>query len=261
MKRILICISVLVSVVCVAQVGLRNPAFITSLKGAGVDCNSVDDSSLKAWWKMEGASGNDTDSKGTNTLIDHNGVTSQSPGKIERTSQYFSAPDGPDISGRGQADIMFGGWFLYSAVLAGSPSMIAKYHASGNQREYFLVESSALQRYECFYSSNGTSTAAVAVVANSAGDPADSTWHFVVTWYDNSAKTINIQVDNGAVDSVSYGTGVFNGTGDLNIGAVDGAQNWQGYIDEVFITNRILTAAELTALYNSGLACRPSTIP
>jgi hypothetical protein len=74
-----------------------------------------------------------------------------------------------------------------------------------------------------------------------------------VAWHDAGADTINIQVNNGTVDST---TGVFGNSETFIIGGEKvgaGADfEFDGLIDEAGIRNRVLTTAERTELYNSG---------
>lgn len=91
--------------------------------------------------------------------------------------------------------------------------------------------------------------------ADSLGSPATGQWYFIVFWHNNAANSINIQVNDGPVDSftpvpplgTSDAADVFFGcyAGDIQLatGLVDEAAFWKG---------RLLTAGERTALYNGG---------
>ena len=63
-------------------------------------------------------------------------------------------------------------------------------------------------------------------------------WHQVIAWHDSVANTLNIQVDHGAVSSVSYNGGAKDTTSPMIIGAhSDGSLGFNGLIDElVFCT-------------------------
>jgi hypothetical protein len=91
--------------------------------------------------------------------------------------------------------------------------------------------------------------------ADSLGSPATGQWYFIVFWHNNAANSINIQVNDGPVDTftpvpplgTSDAADVFFGcyAGDIQLatGLVDEAAFWKG---------RILTAGERTALYAGG---------
>lgn len=243
---------------------MRSPAFVGNLhpNGPSYSCDTVNDANLKGYWKMDEASGNATDSKGANTLTDNNGVTS-GVGKISTartftaaSPSYFSIADNVALS-TGDIDFTVGAWVYYGGTLVASayPGIVGKF--ASMQQEYQLYLNGDNQRYQFAVSSNGT--AQVDVKADSFGDPSDGAYHFVCAWHDSVANTINIQVDGGTVDSASYGTGVYDGTGDFNIGSIGGgAFGWTGQLDEVFFIKRVLTSNERLGLYQSGSGCRPS---
>jgi RHS repeat-associated protein len=78
-------------------------------------------------------------------------------------------------------------------------------------------------------------------------------WHTVFAWHDAVNNTINIQIDNGTVNSLSYSGGAMDTTYPLTIGAhIDSGYVFNGRVDEVSLYKRILPAAERTWLYNAG---------
>jgi hypothetical protein len=69
------------------------------------------------------------------------------------------------------------------------------------------------------------------------------------------ANTINIQVNNGAIDSVPWSGGGQDSAAEFALGRRAGTESelyWSGRIDEVGIWKRLLTAEERAALYNGG---------
>jgi hypothetical protein len=91
----------------------------------------------------------------------------------------------------------------------------------------------------------------------SVGTPATlGTWYHVVAWFDSSDGKMRLRINDAAtyVSSVSV-TLIAPGTGSLGIGANPGgtANNpFTGVIDEIGFWKRVLTAVEITALYNGG---------
>ena len=81
--------------------------------------------------------------------------------------------------------------------------------------------------------------------------------YFVVGWHDSVNNTLNIQVNNGTVNSLAWTAGVLNGSADFAIGARrDTAPLYfDGRIDAVGLWKRVLTSGERTSLYNSGTGC------
>lgn len=226
-----------------------------------VPCYSVNDSSLKGYWKLDEASGNAIDSKGANTLTDNNSVGTAA-GKIgtsrdfaAASSRYLSIADNADLS---TGDIDFTGtcWWKYDAVLAAGqyPGIMGKWQIG--QREFQAYLNGDNQRVQLSVSSDGTAIT-IEVRADNFGDPSENAWHFVVFWHDSVANTINIQIDNGTVDSTSYASGILDGTSIFTIGSVAIGDYWTGQIDEAEFTKRVLTTDERSALYAAGLGCRP----
>lgn len=226
-------------------------------------CSSVYDANLKAYWKFDEASGNAVDSKGANTLTDNNTVGTAA-GKINSardfnaaSSEDFSIADNNDLS-TGDIDCTGWCWWKYDAVLGAGqfPGIIGKWQAG--QLEYQAYLNGDNQRVQFTVSNDGTATTEVR--ADNFGDPSEGAWHFMVFWHDSVANTINIQIDNGTVDSTPYSAGIFDGTSTFTIGSAGTGNYWTGQIDEVGFTKRVLTVDERDALYGSTLGCRPSPL-
>lgn len=256
----------LLTAVClVAQRGLRSPATVALLNQGAVNCDSVDDSSLKAYWKLDEASGNGVDSKGANTLTDNGSVTSAA-GKIGNARgfdsaavRYFSRGDTADLSA-GNVDITFGCWVFMSVLLnpGDTLGLVSKWAGAGN-REYTLFLDGNANRYAFSVSDDGT--AQTDLTATNAAAPELNAWHFMLAWHDATANTLNIQVDDGAITTMTgYASGLFDGTGDFTLGSIGTALILNGFLDESFVTKRILTPVERTALWQFGRGCRPSTL-
>jgi len=86
-------------------------------------------------------------------------------------------------------------------------------------------------------------------------------WYHVAGVYDASAHTLKLYL-NGADNSGTLSGGpvtgsIKNSTANALIGARSGGstEGFNGTLDEVRIYNRALTAAEISALYNSGAGC------
>jgi hypothetical protein len=87
-----------------------------------------------------------------------------------------------------------------------------------------------------------------------------NTWHFVTGVKSNDVVRIFVDGNAGTISEAITNSIVMTGKG-INIGsrrdiAPDDAQ-WRGYVDDVRIYNRLLTVAEITALYNEGTPEEP----
>jgi len=75
-------------------------------------------------------------------------------------------------------------------------------------------------------------------------------WHYVAVTFDANADVENVYID-GVLDTTHTQTGGMNVNGDVAIGAaLDGYYHFEGYIDELRIYERVLSAAEIIQLWN-----------
>ncbi len=212
---------------------------------------------LVSYWKLEEASGARADEVGGNTLTDDNTVT-QAVGKLGNCGQFtranseqLSHVDNASLS-VGDIDFTWAGW-VYADTLTNNSGILGKW---GTNNEYALwyynLSSLGLTFMFSVVDGSGGTTH---LRAASAGAPATGTWYYIVAWHDSVANTINIQVNNGTVDSTAHTTGVRDGTNAFSVGNyASGSAGiyWDGRIDSVGFWKRVLTAAERTSLYNSG---------
>ena len=213
---------------------------------------------LIAFWKLEEASGSRIDSVGSNNLTDNNTVT-QATGIVGNAAQFaransehLSILDNIDLS-TGDIDFSFACW-IYLDSKTNSSSILGKWTGLADQREYLLIYlGGATDRFHFVVSGDGNGTQSKNINADTFGAVPTGVWIFVVFWHDATANTVNISVNNGAVDSAAHTFGVFDGTGDFNIGATEAAFDFMdGRIDAVGFWKKVLSAAERTELYNNG---------
>lgn len=212
--------------------------------------------SLVAYWKLEEASGTRVDATGRgNDLTDNNTVT-QATGIVGNAAQftaanseYLSHADNADLS-TGNVDFTVAAWVYLDSKPASVMGFVTKGSGgSTTNAEYSLQYLNTSDRFRLVVFDGGSN--AGAAVANNLGSPSTSTWYFVVAWHDSVADTVNIQVNNGTVNSSAYTFGSWDSTEPLWIGrSSSGYQN--GRIDAVGFWKRVLTAGERTSLYNGG---------
>lgn len=214
---------------------------------------------LLAVWKLDEASGARADSFGSNNLTDNNTVT-QNPGKLGNSAQFtrvnsewLSIADNADLSG-GDRDLTWAAWVYLDSKASDINTIIGKLDfAAGDTREYALkYEGGGSDVFQLNVYKPGIGSAGVA--ASTFGSPSLSTWYLVIAWHDATANTINICVNDGTVDSVSWSNGMGDSAVECQIGAIaDSARYfWDGRIDYVCMWNRVLTSGERTSLYNGG---------
>lgn len=213
-----------------------------------------------AQWKFNDDA---TDSIGSNTLTG-TGSPGFGTGKIGRATalsgiKYWTVADNASLS-MGDIDFTLLVWVYFDSVVV-SNGIGCKWTVTGNKREYLLFynRTDHLTNNRFTFAVSNDGTAPTILDANTFGAASVSTWYCVAAWHDSVANTINIQINNGAIDSAAYSAGVFDGTAPFEAGAVSGSNYpMQGRIDNLCIAKSaaggggVLTAAQRTAFYNAG---------
>ena len=236
---------------------LHGPRSVVSSQGGGVA--AFDLTSLVSAWHFEEATGvQRNDSYGSNHLTDASADVTQETGKVGTycagslgTGGYLEKTDTASLS-MGDIDFSIVSWVKLASVAA-NIYVWGKGDTSTNLPEYALRYDTGTSRIR-FSGSNGA-LATWDLAADTLGLPVINTWYFVVCWHDASANTVNIQVNNGTVDSAVYSDGSYDSTTSLIVCGAYGSlgnPSYNGYIDEMSIWKRVLTAAERTSLYNGG---------
>ena len=208
---------------------------------------------LVSYWPLNEASGDAVDIHGANTLTDTNTVTSTT-GLVGNAREFTSA-NAEKLTRTDNAtlsvgdDFTWAGW-MYLKSVSTTQTLVAKYNGSPNLEYIFYFSTGSGFRFVA--SSDGAVTGLTQVNQTIAYNTPNA-WVFVVAWHNATANTLNMQINNGTVDSVSHSGGVYNGTSSLEVGyntaVVEGGNC---LIDELGLWKRILTPAELTWLYNGG---------
>lgn len=215
------------------------------------------DVGLTAYYKMEEATGIRNDSSGNghgmnpiNSPTNTTGVLGNAVSLSVASTQYLNRPSHSDFN-FGNTDFTILAWVNLASKTATAEHIFSKY--TGTQRAWMLYyNGSALDKFSFLVNATGAA-ADVARQASTFGSPSISTWYFVAGWHDSVNNTLNIQVNNGAVDSSAHATGSFgSSTADVAIGGTVGNGTFNGSLDGVGAWNRLLTTAERTFLYNGG---------
>ncbi len=201
------------------------------------------DASLISYYKLE----NLTDSKGSNTLTNHNGVAFN-PAKFNNgadfgtnnTIKYLSAGN----LGIDGGAVTIAGWIKRTG---NGQRLIAQ--CNDNSDVEYVIEEDATTIYVRRERINVASDSVSYTV-----DPS-SKFYYVVLTYD----TVTLRL---YVDGVERGTPVAtsgNGTGTnpnaFTLGAnINGLNQASGIIDDVIVFSRALTAGEISNLYNGSAA-------
>lgn len=213
---------------------------------------------LVSYYKLDESSGNAADSVGGNTLT-NTGTLTYDAGKINNGAvfsstgpKYLSIADasqsGLDITG----DLSVCYWANLNVVNT-YQHHIAKHDVVSNFGYLFGLTNAGELRV--IISSDGTTQ----TIGHSTTTISATTWTFICQTYDASAGTVKFY-KNGAYltgeDVTDLPTSIRNNTAPFSLGlCFNGGsplEPMNGMMDEVGIWNKILSSAEITALYNSG---------
>jgi hypothetical protein len=211
---------------------------------------------LVAYWKLDAASGNESDSHGSNTLT-QNGTVGTAAGKIgsARTGSggaggnHLSRADNADLSA-GDIDFTVQAW-AYLADKADPYAVLGKWSSAAGF-EYLLYFDNAADRWKFAVTSDGSVGTFAEVAADTFGSPSTATFYLLHAWHDAANNQLGIAVNAGAADTLSHSAGVYDGATDFVVlGHADNGI-YSGRIDEVGLWKRVLPSADRTSLYGAG---------
>lgn len=205
---------------------------------------------LVAYWKLDEASGTRNDSVGSNHLTDNNTVTSVA-GKLNNAAEFTAAnnesltiSDNADLS-TGDIDFTITRWVKLADITA-SHAVDQKGMNDAYGEHMLMYAAGGIANFQWFIAD-----LAANVISTDPATISSGQWYFVATWYDSTANTLNIQVNNGAIASASYSGGNTSTPGTFKIG--QGIGNWfDGDVDEEGFWKAVLTPAQRTTLYGGG---------
>ena len=218
---------------------------------------------LESWWAVDEFSAGvgavvRVDSHGTNDLTDNN-TTASAAGKInlaadfERTnSEYLTHVDNASLS-TGDIDFTIAGWVQLESKPGGNMNIAAKADSFAGPREWRLFWNNGTDRFN-FLVANAAGASIGIAVANTLGAPVIGNWYYIIAWHDSVANTVNIQVNDGGIDSVGTVGVPADTVARFIVGATDNPATdfFDGRIDELAFAKRIWTVREKTSLYNGG---------
>ncbi len=217
---------------------------------------------LVGYWKMdESSTGVGTvsrvDSSGNAyDLIDNSPYAASIGGKfgnstqlVAANSEYLSIADNAQLSA-GNIDFTITTWAYLDTTTSGM-HILSKGNTSGGDStdaEYRLVIDSSA-RAELIV---GDGTSQVNLSATNFGALSTSTWYFITAWFNSKTHTIGIQVNANIPNTTTVASAGINDTaGAFRVGSSrTGGNFWDGRVDELRFYKRLLSPAEVQALYN-----------
>lgn len=205
---------------------------------------------LKGYWDMDESSGSRADSSGLGYTLVETGTVSSTTGKISNAAdltgggELLSVADNADLSG-GNTDFSIALW-AYFDTLSGQLTVLSK--DNGAKWDYLIYTSGTTLH---FYADNTTGSGFFDIEWGSALSTA--TWYHIVVKHDAAADTVYIIVNDGTPVTSSHTGGTRDTAGSLTIGAEQsGANAGDLRVDELGVWKKVLSAAEITSLYNGG---------
>ena len=179
------------------------------------------------------------------------------------TGNYFQLADNADMSMPPGTSFTLIGWVNVDTLRTTFNAILAK-TGVGNGRDdewdLDIVGTGGSNTVFRFYIGKNTGTTTQgdgwqAVNATTFGNVPTGQWIMFCAWWDFTAKTLNIQINNGTVDSVSWPTGTtYDGATAVRVGAYSQSTsfNLDGKLDCISIFKRVLTQDERDAYWNGG---------
>lgn len=209
---------------------------------------------LLAFWKMDNLSDS---SPNAHTLNDHNTVSFANDGIVGKcatyvraSSEYLDGGDHDDFDFSGDRTVT--GWvYLASAPASSLMGFTTKGNAGGPGGEWGVQYLQSLNKVR--FQGRNSSDAGSSWAIDHPTTLSLATWYFFAATYNHSTRGVSLNLNNGTPATATGSTVARVSTNTLNLGYWDGAAGYlDGRLDAVGIWNRVLSADELTELYNVG---------
>lgn len=157
----------------------------------------------------------------------------------------------------GDIDFTVWGWF-YPETAASSQVFIQKDGGATPNREYIVrLSSDFTPTFLVWDAATGNTLTSL---THSMGPITPYTWYFYVAWYDKTAQTLNLQINNATTTTrTSYSSGIRVASSSLNI--CNYATTGIARCDQTGMIKRVLTADEKTTLFNGGKGIKYTSLP
>jgi len=251
MRKILILFIFLISVSLHGQI---RSGVIAATAGAKSSSTLLD--GLKAYYKLDEASGNAIDSHGDNDGT-NNGATQGATGKIGNCYDFEADEDDyVDMGNTADLSAPTGAGSISCWVKIESyvnyASVVSKINFNTDRNGYIFFIHVGYAR-----GGGGSATANDYTADGAAVDLSSlSTWYHVVFTWDVVPGEMKVYINNGAADltdsglAITFVTNVNNFRLGYSVGPYGDVID--GLLDEVGIWSRALTSSEVAELYNSG---------
>lgn len=214
----------------------------------------------QAFWRLEEAQGsNRVDSVDAHTLTPTGSVT-QVSGRVgsfaagfDGTSAFLQVASANELQFAGNQDFTITTWFRITGVQKNTPTIAGTTFRTGFSGGYVLSLEDLTTTPFIQWRVKGASAEQglhMSTINASAG-----AWFHVVAYHNAGAKTIGGYVNNTALNTQPYSGGVASSGRAFTLGGGSGYATedyLSGNIDATGVYDRVLTADEVSTLYNNG---------
>lgn len=243
------------------------------------NCHATDytsDANCMGAWAMT-SDGNETDLSGEGETLTESGGDDIPTGsaypyintgasrdfELGDTEYLYHADGGSTDFGGSDQPLSVCAWVKRESDTGGNEMIVAKWVSSLGKRSWllFIDGGGSPDFFQFQVDADGSSGGTGSIVADTA--PAAGTWYHVCGVYrDDGAGGDDDQLEiyiNGYSDAspTSYGTGLYNGAAEFQIGAYGGTGapggHFDGTITEAIVFDRALSASEVLDIYLHGI--------
>lgn len=215
---------------------------------------------LISYWPLDEPAGTRRDATITgHTLTDNNTVTGAEgpslylPRAAQHTAaniEYLSRVDNDTLSVEAQSFSVCA--WAYSDAFGTDRMVVAKDSNAAGNREYHLIYANSVSRWVMRLQNSTTNL--LTLVASAAGAPATATWYFLTITYDHPTRRAKLYVNAGTPAEDTASGDVTASGAPFTIGAFGNTgARWDGRTCGVGFWKRVLTADDITWLYNGGI--------
>jgi hypothetical protein len=215
---------------------------------------------LQGYWKLDETTGTRADSSGNNNnLTDNNSVgygsgadakLVNSANFVAASSQYLSITDAAQ-TGLGMQDSSYSASFWVKPAASGTTYIMGQWGSVSGDRAWniAMVVDGGTPNITLYNNANVTSRQLNTAITTGV-------WYHFVVVYNYATATASLYKNGAFVGSGSLSANSHDSTAAFTLGAVfdTSGQYCDGYLDEVGVWNRVLSANEIAELYNANKA-------
>ena len=212
---------------------------------------------LLSYYRLDETSGVRINSViGTADLTDNNTVGFSTDGVSSKTENCaeFVAANGEYLSNTapqlrlGDSDWSISAWI--KADISSDQDVIGIWKTSANNREWRIWYRSSIGAYQFEISSNGQSGTVTTVQSGAASS---GTWYNHIITHSSTGNNVKYYINGTLKNTASHSGGAFEGNGQFRMGHTFSSSNFfDGKIDEFGVWSRVISARDISDLYNNG---------